>query len=210
MHGMTQYLIRHGIRLVFANVFVQQMGVPLPAEPTLVIAGSLAAKGLLSPLRVVAATVVATALADAVWFSLGRRYGHGILGVVARLSPSRAVARDGKVRFAGWGLRALLVARFLPGATQLLIPLAGARHPTPFAFLFYDLTGIVIWASVPVLGGMLLDRRAEAVIRALSASTAWLAVASLGVLGLKWWRGRRSTGRPARVLRDSTEPIQVL
>lgn len=195
MHGIAQSLIRHGIRLVFANVFVQQIGVPIPAEPTLVVAGSLAARGLLSPSHVVAATVVATALADAVWFLLGRRYGRGILGVVARLSSSRATARDQEARFARWGLPALLLARFLPGATQLLIPLAGARHVAPFAFLFYDLTGIVVWASVPVLGGMLLDRHAESVIRALSASMVWLVVASLCVLGLRWWGRRRARTR---------------
>jgi hypothetical protein len=48
---------------------------------------------------------------------------------------------------------------------------------------------------VPVLGGMLLDRHAESVIRALSASMVWLVVASLCVLGLRWWGRRRARTR---------------
>src|SRR5438552_45931 len=49
MHPITAHLAQHGVPLVFGNVLLQQIGVPIPAEPTLVVAGSLAAKGLLSP-----------------------------------------------------------------------------------------------------------------------------------------------------------------
>src|SRR5260370_41370375 len=77
VHAPTAYLLQHGLTLVFTNVLLQQMGAPIPAEPTLVVAGSLAAKGLLSPAAVVLTTVGAALLADAAWFVLGRHYHAG-------------------------------------------------------------------------------------------------------------------------------------
>ena len=197
MAGLTDYLVQHGTSVVFGNVLVQQLGIPIPAEPTLVLAGSLAARGLLSGGRVVVATVVATVMADAAWFFLGRRYGHALLKAMARLSITRGDARS-EARFARWGLRSLLLARFVPGATQLLVPLAGARRVAPVAFLFYDFTGIVVWASVPVVGGMLLGRQADALFHAVSVGAMWLMLAPAVVVAVKVWRFRHPTKQPGR------------
>jgi membrane protein DedA with SNARE-associated domain len=46
--GLGETIAREGHRLIFLNVFLQQLGVPIPAEPTLVVAGSLAARGRIS------------------------------------------------------------------------------------------------------------------------------------------------------------------
>jgi hypothetical protein len=45
--NLVSVIAEQGLALVFAHVFLQQLGVPIPAEPTLVVAGSLAARGLL-------------------------------------------------------------------------------------------------------------------------------------------------------------------
>jgi membrane protein DedA with SNARE-associated domain len=44
MEALTAELAQHGLRIVFSNVLLQQIGVPIPAEPTLVVAGSLASR----------------------------------------------------------------------------------------------------------------------------------------------------------------------
>ena len=182
----TESLAHHGAGLVFANVLAQQLGIPIPAEPTLVLAGALAAKGMVSPVRVVAATVAATAIADAVWFLLGRRYDRKVTRVLScpKSNPARRESR-----FSRWGIRSLLLARFLPGAVQLNVPLAGARHVKLGSFLFYDLTGIVLWASLPVTGGMLFHRQAEMLLHALTSGALWFAVAALVVaIAVLAWR----------------------
>jgi len=38
-----EFLVRHGTAVLFAAVFVEQMGVPLPAAPWLLAVGALAA-----------------------------------------------------------------------------------------------------------------------------------------------------------------------
>lgn len=170
MRGIAEHLVQHGARLVFANVFVQQIGVPVPAEPILFVSGSLAAKGLLSPVRIVVATVAASAIADAIWFVLGRRFGP-VLGRLFRrraAAPAQEPAARGGGWFERWGLRSLLVARFVPGAMQLIVPMAGARQVPFVVFLLYDLLGLVFWASLPLTGGMLFHARLEALFRAFS------------------------------------------
>jgi membrane protein DedA with SNARE-associated domain len=187
---LTDQLARHGAGLVFANVLLQQLGLPIPAEPTLIVAGALAASGRISPWRVVAAAIVATALADAVWFVVGRRYEHKLTRLLPSLSPSRDAGRA--TRWSRWGIRALLVARFVPGAVQLIVPLAGARNVKLAGFLFYDLAGIVLWASLPVTGGMFFHREAEILLQALSAAVPWLGVAAVAASALALWSRRRA------------------
>ena len=170
MRAIAEHLARDGAKLVFANVFVQQIGVPFPAEPTLILSGSLVAKGLLSPVRVVAATVAASVIADAIWFLIGRRFGPALGRLFRRRSaaPAAEPTQRGASWFERWGLRGLLVARFVPGAMQVIVPMAGARH-VPFAvFLLYDLAGMVLWASLPIAGGMLFHGQLEALLRLFS------------------------------------------
>jgi membrane protein DedA with SNARE-associated domain len=193
MLEFAESLVRHGGTLAFAEALVQQLGVPIPVEAMLVLAGSLAAKGLLSPFRMVAATVAGAVLADTVWYLVGRRYGDALLRLVGRLWPSRAAEPRGRSSFSRWGLRALLVVRVLPGAAQLIVSLAGARRIKLRAFVFYNLAGIVLWASSFFVGGMILHRQTEMLLHALSGPTPWLLAAALLAVVLIW-RSRRKGG----------------
>jgi membrane protein DedA with SNARE-associated domain len=186
-------LARHDTGLVFANALAQQLGLPIPVEPTLIVAGTRAAKGLLSPVQVIVATVLATVLADTTWFLVGRRYE----GRLARLASWwKRGSAEGSERVPGrWGLRSLLLARFVPGAVQLIVPMAGAHHVGLRSFVFYDLTGIVVWASVPVTAGMVFRGQADVLLQALSRGSAWLGVAALIVAAAVLFHRRHARGR---------------
>jgi membrane protein DedA with SNARE-associated domain len=45
MNEVLQFVTRHGAAVAFAAVFIEQLGVPLPATPWLLAAGALAATG---------------------------------------------------------------------------------------------------------------------------------------------------------------------
>ena len=45
MNDLSQFLLRHGLPLVFVAVFLEQIGLPLPAPPLLLAAGALSAAG---------------------------------------------------------------------------------------------------------------------------------------------------------------------
>ncbi|HMT81815.1 MAG TPA: hypothetical protein PKD66_15715, partial [Azonexus sp.] len=68
---INQNLSQNAVIVVFANVLLQQIGLPLPAVPTLMLAGSLAATpGSLG--LVLAAAIVASVIADWVWYAAGK------------------------------------------------------------------------------------------------------------------------------------------
>ena len=183
MQTITAHLAQHGVPLVFGNVLLQQLGVPIPAEPTLVVAGSLAAKGLLSPTALVATTVAAALLADTAWFLIGRRYQATVLRLLARLTRSRDGLGRGRETFARWGVKSMLLAKFLPGVSQVMVPVAGATGASYRSFIFYDVLGTLLWASLPIGGGMLFDQQVDAVLAAMSRMAIWLFVGALVAAG---------------------------
>src|ERR1700739_2287067 len=126
LNGTSQFLIRHGLPLVFAAVFVEQMGVPIPALPLLRAAGALSASGKFSLSLGVVVTVIACLIADTVWFYLGRYRGNQVLGLLCRMSlePDLCVRRTQNV-YTRYGLRGVVVAKFVPGMSIVAPPLAG-------------------------------------------------------------------------------------
>jgi membrane protein DedA with SNARE-associated domain len=179
MHSLPVLLGKYGLAVVFGNVLLQQIGVPIPAEPTLVVAGSMTVGGPLSPAMLVAVIMAAALLADSMWFFLGRRYEAGMLRLFARLSRSASHPSRGRDAFARWGLKSLLGAKFLPGVSQLLVPIAGATGVRYRSFILYDVAGTLIWSSLPVGGGILFHQQIDAVLAALSRIGMWVGLAAL-------------------------------
>ena len=74
INDITAALRADAVWVVFANVLLQQLGLPLPAIPTLLLAGSLAVSyGQAGEL--LAAAVAASVIADLLWYSAGRAFG---------------------------------------------------------------------------------------------------------------------------------------
>ena len=127
MHQMQSLLAEHGLLLVFGNVLLAQLGLPLPAVPMLIVAGAFAASGQLAPAAILGVTLAASLLGDLPWFLAGRRFGYRVLRTLCRI----AIEPDGCVKqtetiFERWGAPSLLVAKFVPGFATVAPPLAGA------------------------------------------------------------------------------------
>src|SRR6476661_6310477 len=88
METLLDQIVRFGVPFVALSVFVEQIGLPVPAVPVLVLAGALAADGRIPGIGALGAAVVASLLADAFWFALGRRHGPRVLKTVCRISVS--------------------------------------------------------------------------------------------------------------------------
>src|SRR5262245_31194233 len=129
MTRLVAYIIRYGVPLVFLNVLAEQLGAPIPAVPALVVAGALTRTGQMSSTHLLLGAVLASLIADYVWYELGRRFGYRILRTLCRisLSPDSCV-RDTEARFERWGLKSLLIAKFIPGFSTVAPPLAGAAR----------------------------------------------------------------------------------
>src|SRR5437763_9678254 len=215
MAKLIHYLVQYGVGLVFVNVLAEQIGAPIPAVPTLIVAGALARNGQMSSTHVLLVAVAASLIADWIWFLLGRRYGYGILRTLCRisLSPDSCV-RDTEARFERWGLKSLLVAKFVPGFSTVAPPLAGAsRKRSTLAFLIYDGIGALLWAGSAVGVGRLFHRQIATIIDKLE-NLGWWALAIVGgLLALfilvKWWQRKRFL-KQLRIARVSVEELKAM
>jgi membrane protein DedA with SNARE-associated domain len=196
LQHLITYVSRYGPGLIFANVLVEQLGIPLPSLPTLIVAGALAARGELSAPAVLLAALTAALLADSIGYALGRRHGHRILRILCRisLSPDSCVRQTEGI-FARWGMGSLLVSKFIPGFSTVAPPLAGAIAVKRRTFLAYDALGILLWAGSGVGLGFVFHRAIERVIgvlETLGTSSLVLVVGALFLFVLvKWWERRR-------------------
>ena len=86
MSQLLRFLVGHAEAVLFVAVFAEQIGLPLPAIPILLATGALIADGTLNPLAAVGITVVASVLADLIWYYLGRYGGTGMLRFLQRFA----------------------------------------------------------------------------------------------------------------------------
>jgi len=149
-------------------VFGQQLCLPLPAMLLLMTAGALAGRGdgqLTIPL-VLVTSVVACVAADSIWFWLGRRWGSSVIRLICSLTSNPLRSRERARRlFERWGLRLLLVAKFVPLLDGASPPLAGAEGATVSGFLAYDTVGSLLWSAAYVVAGGLFAGQVDRVIR---------------------------------------------
>ena len=196
MHALIEQLARHGLPLVFANVLLEQLGLPVPAIPTLVAAGALSAGGRLSTMALLALAVGASLIADSLWYVLGRRHGYRILKTVCgiSLSPDSCV-RQTESLFERHGVGSLLYAKFIPGFSTVAPPLAGALRVGFLRFALFDAGGALVWAGSGVAAGIVFHRAIDRVAELLEGLGFWaLVIAALllaAFVGWKWWQRRR-------------------
>jgi len=211
---LVALLLRHGPGLVFANVLLEQLGLPVPAVPTLVVAGALAADGRLSFPGLLSAAFVATVAADTVWFLLGRRFGQRILKTLCRvsLSPDTCVRQTEGV-FEKYGLASLLFAKFVPGYSTVAPPLAGAAGASLPLFLLLTSGGTLLWTGSALALGAVFRGTVDRALALLVSLGGWAFVVLAGGLLLyilAKWRQRRRFYRFLRMARIRPHDLRGL
>ena len=143
-----QFFENYGLVILPALAVAEQIGIPIPAVPALLAVGALAADGRISIPYVLGVMCVAALAIDFAWYELGRRRGAWVLARLARLSrdPDASVRRAESI-FVRHGARSMLAAKFLPGLTTVMPPLAGVFGVSRVRFALYDLTGVLLWAG---------------------------------------------------------------
>lgn len=185
---LSESLQRDAVWVVFLNVLLQQVGLPVPAVPTLLLAGSLAASsGQFA--NILAAAIVASVIADWMWYLAGRRFGYRVLSGLCKLSinPGSCVSQT-EARFVRWGLGSLVIAKFIPGFSTVAPPIAGSLRMALPGFLLAAATGAALWAGLALGAGWILRHEVQAAIGALDRHTgsALILVAGIATIWLGW------------------------
>jgi membrane protein DedA with SNARE-associated domain/rhodanese-related sulfurtransferase len=211
---MVELITRYGPALVFANVLIQQIGLPIPALPTLVIAGALAADGNFSAFAIFRAAFIACAISDTFWYAAGRLYGRRVMKLLCRisLSPDSCV-KQSEYRFRRWRGLTLLLAKFVPGLSVVMSSLAGATRITLWSFALLDGMGAAIWVGAAIGSGMLFHYQIGRLIGRLQELGA-VAVGLIGMLLAGYiaikWRQRRRFHNGLRMARITVDELHRL
>ncbi len=193
---MVHFLRQYGYTLVFLAVLAENLGLPVPSFPLILVGAALAAELRFRVGGLVVIGITASLIGDGVWYLLGRIRGRGILRKLCSisLSPDSCVNRTENL-FSRHGLKSLLVAKFLPGLNTVAPPLAGMLRISPWRFLLFDLGGIGIWLASALLLGLAFRSRVTRLIDGLAAfgnvSLVILAVLLAVWLGAKWIERRQ-------------------
>ena len=193
---MIHILRQHGYPLLFLVVLVENLGLPVPSYPLVLVGVALGDDLGLSLTGIVLIATVAALLGDGIWYILGRYRGRPILQTLCSLSlnPDSCVSRTENL-FARHGLKSLLVAKFVPGLNTVAPPLAGLLRLSPTCFVLFDLGGIALWVGSALVLGRAFHSQVEWLLEWLAAfgrtGIAIVMVALAGWVLLKWLERRR-------------------
>lgn len=187
------------LALLFLNVFAEQMGVPVPSYPALLVAGSLASLsagdvGYLAVVWLIA--MLACELADSIWYGVGRRYGHWSMAQVCRISlePDTCIRKNRNL-YLRVGPKLLVVAKVMPGLGALSTLMAGATRTRYLTFLLFDGIGSALWVSSGLVLGIIFQRAILATLRWLETYLVegMFIIAAALFLFIMWkvWRRQR-------------------
>lgn len=224
MSETVAFVARHGYLLLFVWILIEQAALPLPSVPLLLAAGALAKSGNLHAGLAIGACVTASLLPNLVWFFVGRARGTRVLRFLCRIAiePDSCVRRTENI-FTRYGMRALLVSRFVPGLNAVAAPMAGRSGVGLARFLMFDAAGAVLWATLLIGTGYAFSSQLETVAGYLSQTGSGLLVFSaaitVGWILVKWIQRERFlrkvhqnriTVEELRVLLDSGEPTYIV
>jgi membrane protein DedA with SNARE-associated domain/rhodanese-related sulfurtransferase len=182
MDSIATQLAQYGVPLIGMNVLLQQLGLPIPAVPTLMLAGALAVAGRIDFLQALAIAVAASLIADMLWYWAGRRYGYPVLRFLCRisLSPDTCVRQTEGI-FERWGFFSVVISKFVPGFSTVAPPIAGALKMRASSFALASAASAVLWAGAAMAAGAIFARQIEI---ALDWMTSHLVLAIVAVAAL--------------------------
>ncbi|MFM0211605.1 VTT domain-containing protein [Paraburkholderia sediminicola] len=189
-----------GGTVVFLNVLLTRLGLPIPAVPVLLFAGSAIAAGTLSFWPILFAAVLGALIGDGAWFTAGRIYGRKLIAVLGRISPAvDARVHKARLLFERFGVALVSISKFVPGLGLITPPLMGTTAVDARIYAAWDLAGALAWATFWLLGGAAAEKELHmllAFVRARGGTVVdILLAAALGYLLYRLLQRRRERRR---------------
>ena len=182
-----------GYLVVFVGAMLESaafLGVIVPGESLVLVAGFVAAQGVLDLGDLILVVAVGAAIGDSVGYELGRRLGRQWLSRYgARVGISRARLDRVDAYFDRHGGKSVFIGRFVGFARALVPFLAGSSRMPYRLFLPYNVFGALLWSAVVVLLGYFLGASWQVAERWIGRASAILGGLLLVIFMLAWlWR----------------------
>ncbi len=181
--------------LVFGFLLICGLGIPIPEDIILVVAGYATYMGITDLWLMVLACYAGVILGDSIMFFLGSFFGKKL---VRRWPFNKFLSETSlalaKRKLHQRGNKLIFAARFMPGLRAPIFFSAGTLHLPARIFLFYD--GIAALLSVPLIVGLAyrygeqIDRITKEIKKAEHGVAITILVIAM-VLGIKWYLSHR-------------------
>jgi membrane protein DedA with SNARE-associated domain/rhodanese-related sulfurtransferase len=197
MESLLAGLVEHGYRILFAAVFLEAIGLPVPAALALLLAGGASARGSLHTGIALGSALGAMVMADTLMFLMGRYTGWWLLGMLCRVSlNSESCILRSADSFYRRGRILLVFAKFVPGINAMAPPLAGSMNMRLVQFLGLDLIGASLYIGAYFSVGFLFSGALGAITKnylAFGRGLTWLVILALACyLGYQIWMWRKA------------------
>jgi membrane protein DedA with SNARE-associated domain len=185
---------------IFICVFVGNLGIPVPEETVMLVAGFLAGRSILRLQWVYVFCVLSAVSGDCCGFFVGRHGGQRIIArLAARFTSIRQRYERLQLFFHTHGSKAVFMARFIAGVRFMAGPMAGAAGMPFYSFLGWNLLGAIVWCSLVVTIGYLVGDELYRVAEMAHHAQRWIAMAVLIIciaFWFFWLRDRSQTAAP--------------
>lgn len=182
-----------GYVVMFAGAALESaafLGVIVPGESLVLVAGFFAAQGLLDLDALIAVIALGATLGDSIGYEMGRRLGNpALLRYGSRFGLTQVRIEKTEDFFARHGGKAVFLGRFVGFARALVPFLAGTSQMRYRQFLPYNALGAILWSIAVTLLGYFLGASWRLAAGWIGRASAILAVVILFAIGLTWmWR----------------------
>jgi membrane protein DedA with SNARE-associated domain len=192
MEHVLHLIEHHGYLALIAMVFLEAIGLPIPAAIALIAAGAAAAWRTLVLGYVILLAILPILIGDSILYFLGRQSGWRLLGFLCRVSmnPETCILRSAE-SFYKRGRMTLLFAKFIPGVNTMAPPLAGSMKMRYSQFLRFDAGGAALYVLVYAFGGFAFSRVIRDVahiFETVGRAVSWIIfLAFVAYLGYRFW-----------------------
>ena len=197
-------LALYGLPVLFAVVLLSELWVPVPATFLLIAAGSFVQQGDMNLWWVLILATAGAVLGDQLGYGIGRWGSRRLIKWLSRWSriERRLLAVEATAK--KWGAAGIFFSRWLviPLGPWLNLTCGVAQYSYP-RFLFWDVTGNVIWVIEFVAFGALFSDRVQ-MLTQLFGNAVWAAIGLVAAIVFAWQLVKylrapgRVKARPAR------------
>ncbi len=157
----TTILTTFGYIGLFLAVFVETgllVGVMLPGDSLLFVAGFFASTGHLQIAFVVIVAFIAAVIGDSVGYMLGKKYGPAVFAREESFFFKKSYVTRAQTFYEKHGTKTIVLARFMPIVRTFAPLFAGIGGMKYSLFLMYNILGGALWTLSMSLFGYFLGK----------------------------------------------------